>query len=332
MLHLRVTVPAEQADAVHRRLAGTPGVAHLSRLVGASTHPPGDLLLCDLAREEAHGVVEWLQDEGVHHHGAITLDPVATVVSDAAARAESTAPGHGSDALVWEAVESTAREEATLTPSLLVLMAVASMIAGVGILLDSPILVVGAMVVGPEYGTLAAVCVVAVRRRWSSLAAPLTTLAVAVAVGVAATYVLTVALRVSDVAPAGYALSDRELTAFIARPDALAAVVAVLAGIAGMLSLTEARSGTLVGVLVSVTTIPAIANIGVAAAYGETDEVRGAALQLAVNLVGLLVAGVATLAVQSRLTARRLARSDGGGRLGEVDPASPRSSGAPRPT
>ena len=306
MLHLRVVVPPERAGAIHERLAGNPGVAHLARIPGASTKPPGDLLLCDLAREAADEVVEWLQDEGVHHDGAITLDPVATVVSDAAATAELASPGHGSDALVWEALEATARDEGALTPSLLVLMAVASMIAGVGILLDSPILVVGAMVVGPEYGPLAALCVAAVRKRWSSARSATATLSVAVAVGAAATYGLTLLLRATQVGPAGYALSDRELTAFISRPDGLAVVVAVLAGVAGMLSLTEARSGTLVGVLVSVTTIPAIANIGVAAAYGEAAEVGGAALQLAVNLIGLLVAGVVTLAVQSRLTAGRM--------------------------
>ena len=314
MLHLRLVVPPEQAGAIHERLAGTPGVAHLARLAGASTKPPGDLLLCDLAREAADEVVEWLQDEGVHRCGAISLDPVATVVSDAAATAELTSPGHGSDALVWEALEATARDEAALTPSLLVLMAVASMIAGVGILLDSPILVVGAMVVGPEFGPLAALLVAAVRRRWPSARPVLATLAVAVAVGALATYALTVLLRATGIAPAGYALSDRELTAFISRPDGLAIVVAVLAGVAGMLSLTEARSGTLVGVLVSVTTIPAIANIGVAAAYGEAGEVGGAALQLAVNLVGLLVAGVVTLAVQSRLTAGRMSSAAGPGR------------------
>ena len=37
----------------------------------------------------------------------------------------------------------------------------------------------------------------------------------------------------------------------------------------GVLSLTTAKSGALVGVLISVTTIPAAANIGVAAAYAE---------------------------------------------------------------
>ncbi|MBA2282524.1 MAG: DUF389 domain-containing protein [Actinomycetota bacterium] len=305
MLHLRITVPAEQATDIHQRLSRTPGVAHLAHLPGASTHPPGDLLLCDIAREAADAVVEWLQDELVHHRGAITIGSVGTVVSEAAARAEAAAPGHGSDALVWEELEAAARDDAYLTPSLLVLMGVAAAIAGVGILLDSPILVVGAMVVGPEYGPLSSLCVSAARRRWSNVGAALRTLGVAVLIGIAATYLLTLLLRVTTIAPDAYDISDRQLTAFISHPDALAAVVAALAGVAGMLSLTEARTGTLVGVLVSVTTIPAVANIGLAAAYTEADEVRGATLQLLVNVAGLTLAGIATLAIQSRLTARR---------------------------
>ena len=72
-----------------------------------------------------------------------------------------------------------------------------------------------------------------------------------------------------------------------------------------MLSLTSAKSGALIGVLVSVTTIPAAANIGVAAAYGEWAEWRGAMLQLAVNLAAILLAGVGTLFVQRRLYMRR---------------------------
>ncbi len=63
-----------------------------------------------------------------------------------------------------------------------------------------------------------------------------------------------------------------------------------------MLSLTNAKSGALIGVLVSVTTIPAASNIGVAAAYGEWNarRRRGAAGS---NLVGIDLAGVITLVV-----------------------------------
>jgi uncharacterized membrane protein len=123
-------------------------------------------------------------------------------------------------------------------------------------------------------------------------------------VAVIAALVATVLFRLTDLAPDTYAITDRQLTAFIARPDGMAAVVAVLAGIVGMLALTEARGGALIGVLVSVTTIPAAANVGVATAYGEWPEVEGAALQLAVNVAGLVLAGIGTLTIQSRATTR----------------------------
>jgi len=86
----------------------------------------------------------------------------------------------------------------------------------------------------------------------------------------------------------------------------LAAVVAILAGIVGMLSLTEGRSGALIGVLVSVTTIPAIGNVG--AAFGSWDAVGGAGLQLGENMAGLVVPGVVTLKLQAPMTAARPSR------------------------
>ena len=73
-----------------------------------------------------------------------------------------------------------------------------------------------------------------------------------------------------------------------------------MAGVAGILSLTNAKSGALIGVLISVTTIPAASNIGVAAAYGDWDEAGGAAAQLAINLTSIVLAGVLTLFVQRR--------------------------------
>jgi hypothetical protein len=57
-----------------------------------------------------------------------------------------------------------------------------------------------------------------------------------------------------------------------------------------------------------VTTIPAAANIGVAAALGNWDDWRGAMLQLSINLAAIVLAGVTTLFVQRRLFERRRQR------------------------
>ena len=94
--------------------------------------------------------------------------------------------------------------------------------------------------------------------------------------------------------------SQHQLTGFISNPDFFSFFVAFVAGTAGILSLTNAKSGALIGVLISVTTIPAASNIGVAAAYGDWDEAGGAAGQLAINLTSIVLAGVLTLFIQRR--------------------------------
>jgi uncharacterized hydrophobic protein (TIGR00271 family) len=92
-------------------------------------------------------------------------------------------------------------------------------------------------------------------------------------------------------------------------PDAFSFVVAVLAGIAGTLSLTSAKSGALVGVAISVTTVPAAANAAVALAYGDTAQTIGSADQLLLNLLGIVLAGTLTLLAQKWLWARRRERT-----------------------
>jgi uncharacterized hydrophobic protein (TIGR00271 family) len=304
VLHLRLTVPSEDAPQILEGVRATAGVAHVAHLPGASAEPGGDLILCDVAREAAGALVDWLQEQRVHHEGAITITSVGTVISASADAAEAAVPGYGSDALVWEELEVQARENALLTPSFVVLMAIAGMIAGIGIVLDSPILIVGAMVVGPDYAPVSAVCVFAVRQRWTLARHALVTLVVALGAATLAAFVQAVLLDLTSIGPDVHAFTEGQLVSFISHPDALGTYASILAGIAGMLSLTEGRSSTLVGVVVSVTTIPAAANIGLAAALGEWDDMRGAAVQLLVNVVAILIAGVTTLVVQDRLTSR----------------------------
>ncbi len=112
-------------------------------------------------------------------------------------------------------------------------------------------------------------------------------------------------IRAVGLTPDDFSAEIHPLTQFISHPDAFSLIVAMFAGCAGVLSLTSAKSGALVGVLISVTTIPAAANIGVAAAYGQWNEWRGAMAQLGVNLLGIFLAGIATLWVQRRIYMRR---------------------------
>jgi len=154
-------------------------------------------------------------------------------------------------------------------------MMIAALIAAVGILIDSPILIVGAMVVGPEFGPIAGFCVAIVQRRGDLAARSATALAVGTAAAIVATVAWSLFFKWTGIDSDGPG-DVRPLTEFISNPDFFSFFVAYLAGTAGVLSLTSAKSGALIGVLISVTTIPAIANIGVETAYTDWAEVGGA--------------------------------------------------------
>jgi uncharacterized hydrophobic protein (TIGR00271 family) len=104
-------------------------------------------------------------------------------------------------------------------------------------------------------------------------------------------------------------VAERPLTSFIWKPDALSWIVGFLAGIAGMLALTSSKSGALVGVLISVTTIPAAANAAVALAYWVPSEAIGSAIQLVINLSAIVVGGTLTLLILKARTERLARRS-----------------------
>lgn len=177
------------------------------------------------------------------------------------------------------------------------------MIAAVGIVTDSIILIIGAMIVGPEFGPLAGLCVALVQRRGGLARRSLAALLVGFPVAIVLTYAAAVALRALDVFPES--IGPHAETLFISDPNRYSVIVAVLAGVAGMVSLTTAKAGALIGVLVSVTTIPAAANVAVGAAYLDWSECVGALGQLGINLVAIVAAALVTLAVQRVLFARR---------------------------
>jgi uncharacterized hydrophobic protein (TIGR00271 family) len=279
-------------------------------LPGAGVEPPGDLLLTDVAREAASIVVDELRELGVAERGAISLENVDGHLSAGAAAAAAAAPGSAADAVVWEEVEATTSEPVAFSWSFQLFMVIATLIAGAGIFLDSSILIVGAMVVGPEFGPLAGICVALVQGRRHLAARSLTALAIGFPVAIAASYAASLIYRATGLTPDVFTEADHTLSDVIASPDAFSVIVAFCAGVAGMLSLTAAKSSALIGVLISVTTIPAAANVGVAAAYSDWPSFHGSLAQLAINLVVIVVAGTLTLGVQRLIYLRRRRAAD----------------------
>ncbi len=305
MVHLRIVTPPDRTDAVLGILDCTPSVINIIKLPGAARRPEGDVVLADVAREDASVILEDLKRLGIHEDGSISLELIDTAISRHADAAEKHARGAPADAVVWEEVEQRTSENVELSGVFLLFMVLAGLLAAVGIFLDSEILIVGAMVVGPEFGPIAGFCVALISRRRELAVRSGVALAVGFPLAIACVYVATLIFKATDLTPEDFNSTDHQIADLISSPDIFSVIVALCAGAAGMLSLSTAKSGALIGVLISVTTIPAAANIGVAAAYGDRDGWVGSLEQLGINLAAILVAGTAVLAVQRMLYERR---------------------------
>lgn len=296
MLHVRLVVPSEQtADVLD--LLEDPTVVNLVTLSGASRRPDGDVVLFDVARESASELIGQLRELGLVHTGSIGIDDGQMVLSDAATRAEKAAPGRPEDAVIWEEIEAQASADSVLSWSFVVFLVLATLIAGIGRYLDEPILIVGAMVVGPEFAAVSAICFGLARPNLRLVATAARTLVIGfvVAIGVAVAW-WTVADLAGWISHGQAAGGPR--TSFIITPNAWSFTVAMLAGAAGVLSLTAAKSSTLVGVFISVVTVPAAGTIGLTVATGLGAEAWHATEQLLLNLGGMTLSGTFTLLVQ----------------------------------
>ncbi|MGW4850628.1 DUF389 domain-containing protein [Streptomyces sp. NPDC004288] len=301
MLHLRMIVPPDRTDEAVRLIESTVGTAHLVVLPGAARDPTGDVVMCDVAREAGHQLLGGLRALRIDEDGSIAVDSIDFSLSTRADEAEAEAPGEPADAVIWEQLADATHEESTLSITYSAFMILATMIAACGVVLDNAVLIVGAMAVGPEFGPLAGVCTAIVQRAPKLAARSLFALVVGFAAAIAATTVFSLAMDALDLFSQAQLDADRPNTKFIWQPDPFSFVVALLAGAAGTLSLTSAKSGALVGVAISVTTVPAGANAAVALSYGDLGQMWGSVEQLGLNLFGIMLAGTLTLYGQKML-------------------------------
>jgi len=312
LVHIRLLVPAARADETTALLVGRIGVTNVVRLRGAAVQPVGDVIMFDVAREAGNDLLSDLRASGLHDDGSLSVTHSSLSFGTGVEIALHEAPGEADSTVLWAEVETIVVRGGQTTPLLQAYFVIAAVIATAGVLTDSSILIVGAMVVGPEYGPIAAMSWYLQQRRPRSFAASAMVGAMGSSAAVVAAFAMTMVLRWIDRIPDDFELGNQLNAGFISHPDVFSAIVAGVAAVAGVLSLTFAHSSTLVGVLVSVTTIPAIAAIGIGAAVGDWSGVWGAFGQLSVNLGCLVVVGAVTLAVLRWRTPHAVLFNEGG--------------------
>jgi uncharacterized hydrophobic protein (TIGR00271 family) len=290
VLQLRVYGESESMAAVAEGLGRLPGVRHLS--VAGTEGGETSAVTADVRADAADAALTLLEELGV-----AADDIVFTRLDTIAAMPDSAEPL----ALVWADLLGRARAEARAPARYFVLMAAAGVVASFAIINDSPVLIVGAMAISPDLLPITAACTGFVLRRLDLVRRGLGTLAVGLACTGLVSAAVTGLLNLLDLLPNGFALT--EIPAAQTHIGVSTIPVAFAAGVAGILAV-ETRASAAVGVAISVTTIPAVAYLGVGLGIGEFAKSLSAFWVLAANVAMMLAGGTIALAIQRAIAAR----------------------------
>jgi uncharacterized hydrophobic protein (TIGR00271 family) len=270
--------------AAAERLEALAGTRHVS-LVEGGAHRDA-LVTADVRSDTADPALATLEALGIPP-GDIALVRLDTIAIEAGASEAS--------ALIWADVLGQARTQARATARYLVLMAAAGVIAALAVVNDSATLIVGAMAISPDLLPVTAACTGLVFRRPRLVGRGLA--ALAIGLGTAGFLAVAVAVFFDQfgLLPKGFSLG--EFSAAQTHVNTTTILVALAAGVAGMLAV-ETRASSAVGVAISVTTIPATAYLGVAVGIGDFDTSLSAVAVLAANIAMMLAGGTLALIVQ----------------------------------
>ncbi len=297
MLRLHSSIDARREHEFGSLLRELDGVRRVVRQPDEAGRAGATVFVADVEPKAADELVAAIAELGIDAD-----DYLLTRVEVVAPQRHGLTGHRGIDGFAWVEVMGQARANSRPLARYLALINVAAIIAAIGVIAGSSILIVGAMAVSPDLLPICATCVgiVAGRRALTSRAFATLTLGLALVVVTAA--VLSALLNLFGFLPDGFRVEQSPLHT-LAHTDYTTVIVAFAAGIAAMLSF-ESGASAAVGVAISVTTIPASAYLGVAIGGGGIDQAFGALVVLIVNVGLLIISGSLTLLVQRVLPNR----------------------------
>jgi uncharacterized hydrophobic protein (TIGR00271 family) len=293
VLRLDCFVPPDLLDASRDELAGVEGVRHV--WIGSASSDDVVLLSAEIDVAAADDAIDRLGSLGIASDD-LTIWRVPGIQPLGWMR-KVRSPD--SSTQVWAEIVGRADEHAQLAATYLVFMAAAGVIAGIGVLTASAVLLVGAMAISPDLLPISATAIGIVERRPGLALRALRVLMVGLGAAALAAFVATVLLRLFGQIPDDLILAETTMGEALTHLSPGSLMVAATAGVAGMLAF-ERPGGAAVGVAISVTTIPAAAYVGAAMGMGRDDPMWGALVVLLSNVAMLLVASSITLVLQRR--------------------------------
>jgi uncharacterized hydrophobic protein (TIGR00341 family) len=178
---------------------------------------------------------------------------------------------------------------AELTGTYLVLVALSSIVAAIGVVYNSVSVVIGAMVIAPLLGPNVALSLATTLGDVTLAGRAMKSGLAGIALG------LALSILLGTVIPVNPAISEMQSRVHLELRDI---VLALASGGAGALSFTTGISSALIGVMVAVSLLPPLVVLGLLIGSRHLRFAEGAALLFIANIVCVNLAGVVTFLIQ----------------------------------
>ena len=237
-------------------------------------------------------VLEQLREVGLDEDAYVVVLDANTVVSRRFIKLQEK---YDENRIARDELIAAARDLVPSAKTYVLMTIVSALIATAGLLLDSPAVVVGSMVIAPLVGPAmsASIGTVVSEQRMFVRGIYLQVMGLLLAI-IAAFAFAFVVRNVNLIPPITDITTVPEIRERIA-PDFLSLVIAIGAGVAGIVSLTTGVSTALVGVMIAVALIPPAATVGIGLAWGAPLVTLGSGVLLLVNVLSINLAAMVVL-------------------------------------
>jgi len=241
-------------------------------------------------------VLEALREAGLDDQAFTVVLDANTVVSRRFDKLEEKyAEDRDEDRIARDELVASANDLMPSTRTYVLMTVVSALIATAGLLLDSPAVVVGSMVIAPLVGPALAASVGTVVDDSEMFRRGVRMQVLGLVLSVVVAFLFAFALRNINLVPPLTDVTDIPEVRERVAPDFLSLMIAVGAGVAGIVSLTTGVSAALVGVMIAVALIPPAATVGIGLAWGQPLVSLGSTVLVLVNVLSINLAALVVL-------------------------------------
>lgn len=192
-------------------------------------------------------------------------------------------------------LRSKAKDLRLNTRSYLWMMVLSTILATAGLLLNSPAIVVGSMVLAPLVSPMLTASVGAVRDDRQMVVSSLYSQVIGLGTAVVGAILLAALIRYLGVVPGTLSIRTIDVIGSRVSPSILSIAVGLASGAAAAFGLATKGDVSIVGVMIAGALIPSAATAGIGIAWGQFVVGAGALLLLAINVVLINLSGFAML-------------------------------------